>query len=319
MVSMTTRKTESRIGPDEEGLSLIDYLVKRFRYYGAEGWLGCIGAGLVRVGNEPCPPDRRLTRGDLVSFDSSGIAEPEVDPSYSVLAEDEDFLLVDKSGFLPVHPGGPFFENTLWFLLRGIHPEASIATRLDRETSGIVLACKGPLAMAEAQRAMSDGRLVKDYLALVHGSFPESAEASGRLIRDERSSVRKKRRFVAESASPSPPAGQSCGTRFELVSRMDAAYGRVSLVRAIPSTGRNHQIRASLLALGYPIVGDKLYGLDEGIYARFASGAMTEADRARLVFRGQCLHCSRLGIKTRAGTMLVASSRPSWAAVFDAV
>ena len=109
--------------------------------------------------------------------------------------EDEDFLIVDKSGNLPCHPSGRYFEHSLWYLLREAYGETRIATRLDRETSGLVLACRSSASAAFAQRALPDGRIEKDYLALVHGVFPDSLSAEGCLTADEGSLVRKKRRY----------------------------------------------------------------------------------------------------------------------------
>ena len=102
---------------------------------------------------------------------------------------------------------------------------------------------------------------------------------------------------------------EACATYFE---RVCGFTGPISLVRAHPRTGRTHQIRATLCSLGYPLVGDKLYGPDETCFLRMAAGCMTEEDLTRLLLPNQALHCSRLLFKNRAGHAISAASQPRW-------
>ena len=112
--------------------------------------------------------------------------------------------------------------------------------------------------------------------------------------------VRKMRLFVREGEAPPAPdsgaaivptgPGQLCETRFRLLDQR----GGFALVEAEPVTGRVHQIRATLRAMGLPVVGDKLYGPDPGIYARLCDDAMTEADRASLLLPRQALHAASI-------------------------
>ncbi|HRZ64737.1 MAG TPA: RluA family pseudouridine synthase [Spirochaetia bacterium] len=311
------RRAESRVPAEAAGSRIESWLAGRFSYLDEAGWLRMLAEGRLRVDGAVAEAGRRLDRGELVAFDPPPRGEPEVDASYELLYEDGDFLVVDKPAFLPCHPGGAFFEHSLSRLLESRFGEVGIATRLDRETSGLVLACRGPAAMAAAQEQRSSGRLEKDYLALVHGSFPECIEARGFLLRDRASLVRKKMRYLAalppggDAAGPQPneaAAAQACATEF----RLERGLGAFSLVRARTLTGRTHQIRATLLELGYPIVGDKLYGLDELLFIRFSEGRLSEEDRARLVLPGQALHCASLAFEDSRGRRLRFESSPSW-------
>ncbi|HTX74183.1 MAG TPA: hypothetical protein VMC79_15235, partial [Rectinemataceae bacterium] len=153
------------------------------------------------------------------------------------------------------------------------------------------------------------------YLAVVHGHFPAEIRACGRLLQDEGSAVRKKRRFVAGIESdcrPSDSSGESCDTLFSLRASCSSDSGPMSLVLARPRTGRTHQIRASLSSLGFPLVGDKLYGLDEGMFLRFAGGRLSDIDRSRLVLEHQALHCSALRFTEIGGAEVALESEPPW-------
>jgi RluA family pseudouridine synthase len=311
------RKPFVRVRAADTGKSLLDYLAARFTYLSSEEWRLMLAEGRVRVDLEQAQADRLLEEGDCLSFDPPETEEPPVDERIAVVYEDEHYLIVNKSGSLPCHPGGRFFEHTLWRVLIDRYGEEAgrelrIATRLDRETSGLVLVCKGAAAARFASSALAGHAIRKEYLAMVHGLFPERAEAEGRLIRDEKSLVRKKRAFVASSGEEAHSDGESCSTSFELISGAVLQEGAFSLLRALPRTGRTHQIRASLLGLGFPVVGDKLYGLDEGCFLRFAEGALNGKDLSRLILPNQALHCAALSFEDAEGRRVAARAEPSW-------
>jgi RluA family pseudouridine synthase len=305
------RKAASIVPRESEGSMLDAYLAARFTYLDLEAWRACIADGLVFENGSLPEPGRSLRAGDLIRFDPSSIEEPEVDSSFGIVYEDEDFLIIEKSGSLPCHPGGRFFANTLWSILLEDHGWIHISTRLDRETSGLVLACKSPEAAKLAQGQSRSGEMRKEYLAIVHGEFPARIEARGFLVRDRASLVRKKRSFIAGKNEEDPEA-EPCASVFELIETVNSESGPLSLIRALPETGRTHQLRASLASFGFPIVGDKLYGLDEGFFLRFASDALTEEDRKRLILPNQALHCSGLTMQSAAGVPLDARSAPRW-------
>jgi RluA family pseudouridine synthase len=315
------RKPFAKISRSDSGSRLVDWLSRRFTYLSADAWLVMLGEGRIRVEGRLAVADRVLAAGEIVAFDPPRYEEPAVDTSFSVIMEDEDFLIVDKSGNLPCHPGGRYFEHSLWRLLSERYGEVRIATRLDRETSGLVLVCKSAASAAFAQGMLSEGAIEKEYLALVHGPFPPSLEAKGYLTEDIASAVRKKRRYVDGEEIPQGKRVEACSTSFRRVGEIDAgtedrAYGRISLVRARPATGRTHQIRATLFSLGFPVVGDKLYGLDEGCFLRFAEGGKNEEDLTRLILPNQALHCAGLSFRGSSGRAVDAKSVPRWPSPF---
>jgi 23S rRNA pseudouridine955/2504/2580 synthase/23S rRNA pseudouridine1911/1915/1917 synthase len=166
------------------------------------------------------------------------------------------------------------------------------AHRLDRETSGVVLIAKHAGDAAVLGRQMAAGGVGKRYVALVEGRFPgRPRNPAGAIAPDGSSIIRKKMRFFPNESPEAPPAGaKACQTRVERLTCGPA----LSLVSAAPATGRHHQVRATLLALGHPVVGDKIYGVDETLFVRFIEGRLTEEDWHRLRMSRQALHCAAL-------------------------
>ncbi|MFP4351121.1 MAG: RluA family pseudouridine synthase, partial [Desulfococcaceae bacterium] len=227
------------------------------------------------MNEQPVSPDFPLTAGDMLSYYPPENLEPEVDREYDIVYEDDAILVINKPGNLPCHPGGRYFAHTLWGLLKTREGLENIhfVHRLDRETSGLVLVAKDPETARICQAQFEAGTVRKVYQVLVEGNFPsEPVIADGVLIPDADSRVRKKRRFISSDAkAPIPDQAQSCRTRFRLLD----FQGPLSLVEARPETGRLHQIRATLCSMGYPVVGDKLYGVDDTLFLRFIDDRLT--------------------------------------------
>lgn len=287
------RRIQLRILKTFAGTTLIDFLVQRFPYHNRCDWLARIAQARVHVSGHPADGGQQLGQGDLVEYLASDIAEPKVNEEIAVVFEDDDLLVVNKPANLPSHPGGRYFQHTLWALLKtrfGIEQPALI-NRLDRETSGLTVVAKTAAAMKDC-RAQFSGRLVqKSYLALVEGAFPDRLEAKGWLEPDTTSPVKKKQRFVATTAIPETiRASQVAETIFKVREKA----GKISMIEAIPLTGRLHQIRATLQSVGFPLVGDKLYGPDPAIFIRFCNDQLTADDCARLRLGRQALHAASL-------------------------
>ncbi len=271
------------------GAMLERYLAGRFTYRSSEEWRERIRDGEILLNGAPVEPERILALHDCIEYFPGDLPEPEADLSYRIAYEDDDLLVVDKPGNLCVHPSGPFFKHTLWHLLSSRYGKIHLVNRLDRETSGLLIAAKNPQAAAKLGRPGWPVR--KEYLALVFGNFENPVEANGFLVPDTGSVVRKKRRFIFGER---PPAGAVHPESARTILLPEQGRGGTSLVRAIPRTGRLHQIRATLCSLGFPLVGDKLYGPDESIYLKIRSGAITPEDETRLILSRQALHSAHL-------------------------
>lgn len=292
-----TREMRFSIREKDAGKALSAFLAARFTYHTDEEWSRLIAEGRVTVNGRRPGADAPLCVGDVLGYDASGIPEPPVDLSVETVLDDPLLLAVNKPGNLPCHPGGRYFNHTLWAWVKeraGLENPVLI-NRIDRETSGLVLIAKTPEAAHNLWRQFSTHKVVKRYTVFVEGLFPERLEAKGWLVPDRASVIRKKRRFVpCESEGPQlEPEAEWAETVFE---RERVCEG-FCVVRALPRTGRLHQIRATLLSSGFPVVGDKMYGVDEGLFLRFCTDELSGLDWERLRLRRQALHAAFLGFR----------------------
>ncbi|MBU0956702.1 MAG: RluA family pseudouridine synthase [Spirochaetes bacterium] len=322
-----TRRIESRVAAADAGSSLLDWLCRRFHYCSRDEWQQQIAAGNLTVFGTSVPAGRLLQADDLVSFAPPADLEPAVPNSWRVVYEHDGILLVDKPALLPIHPSGRYYYHTLWYQMKAQYPELHFVTRLDRETSGLVLAASTAQAAGFLREQQTAGSLEKEYTAWVHGRFDAESYSrqqssgqsapqrlplllSGWLLPDSESSVRKKRRFVRED--PQRPDSQSCLTEVlavQTLQRKGQCYSQLSLRL---HTGRTHQIRATLYSLGYPLLGDKLYGLDDGMFIRFGLGTLDAADHRRLELPHQALQCRRLSFRAADGSRVKLELPPFW-------
>jgi 23S rRNA pseudouridine1911/1915/1917 synthase len=224
---------------------------------------------------------------------------PEAILEFSVLDESEDYIIIAKPAPLIVHPSNGRVEPTLLCGLEGLlafeiangHKPA-IITRLDRETSGLVLVAKHTDAARQLAMSLQNRRAEKEYIAIVHGHPEwEEIEVDQPIIRQG---------LVQESAiwlkRTVHPQGRESFTQFRCLRRWENARGRFSEISCLPLTGRTHQIRVHLAHLGYAIVGDKIYGAEESTFLEFIETGWTEALRERMMLPRQALHALRLSL-----------------------
>jgi 23S rRNA pseudouridine1911/1915/1917 synthase len=243
-------------------ISLLDYLAGRFTYRGREEWTDIVVRGKITVnGRVACVGDAAAP-GDLVAYDAGEFEEPAADLSYRIISEDEWLLGIDKPGNLLVHRAGRSFRNNLMYQLRYVHeptfPEAHACHRLDRETSGVVCVAKNAAVKAALGRQFAEGKVEKTYVAVVQGT-PEAMEIDAPIGKTAASEVSYLHGVVR---------GGKAARTLIIESRPVGKNHAVVTVR--PITGRTHQVRVHLAAVGAPIVGDRLYGAGRGIFPRHA-------------------------------------------------
>ena len=221
---------------------------------------------------------------------------------FRVIDESEDWIVVDKPAPLAVHPANGKVEATLLggleeLLLyeRANGARLSILTRLDRETSGLVLIAKNAAAARHFSLQFQDRTVKKEYLALVHG-WPEWDS-----LRVEASIIRAGGEIWLRQAVD--PAGRDCVTAFEVERRFSNVHGRFACLRCFPETGRMHQIRVHLEHAGHPLVGDKIYGTDGRPYLEQFAGELSAESVSRLILPRHALHACKLSVSWQ-GEML---------------
>ncbi len=222
---------------------------------------------------------------------------------FTILDETEELLVVDKPAGVLIHPTKPGGPRTLWDDARDLLAyeianggQVSIINRLDRETSGVVLLAKTSAAAREAAMAMAAGRVRKEYEALVFG-WPEwdRTDVAAPLLR--LGEVGPTRIWLKRGVHPE---GAEARTEFEVIDRAERPDGqRFAWVRARPQTGRTHQIRVHLAHVGFPVVGDKIYGPDETWYLRFIETGWTAELAEALWLPRHALHSAALEIDWR--------------------
>jgi 23S rRNA pseudouridine1911/1915/1917 synthase len=218
-----------------------------------------VEAGRVLVDSSPVAKRHVLAGGEVVTVEeeepAAAAGAPAVPPPEIVVPyEDEHLLVVDKPAGLVVHPARGHHSGTLAQLLAGDatggeDPErAGIVHRLDRDTSGLLVVARTEQAHRALQEALRAREVEREYLALVEGRPPaRTGTIDAPLGRDRR--VRTRMSIDTDESRPAV-------THFAI----EEAFGAYTLLRVRLETGRTHQIRAHLKAIGHPVAGDPEYG-----------------------------------------------------------
>lgn len=220
--------------------------------------------------------------------EKAGLVNPDEFPSW-IIFEDENFLVLNKPGWLVCHPS----KNGPYSSLAGAAREylksdlLHLVNRLDRETSGVVVLAKNRQTASIAQKAMNDKSLVgKKYLAILDGRIEGEWTVSQPLSDDKDSAIAIKTRYAVQKLS-----AKSACTIFKVLAHSHAEQFRpATLVQATLLTGRKHQIRAHAQWIGHHVVGDKIYGEDENFYLDFIDKGVTDEMLATLQMKRQALH-----------------------------
>lgn len=237
----------SRVCPEGARQKLADYLAAHHPHATADEWRQRIERGEVLIDGRAVQPDVLLKPGQGIVWHRPPWEEPVAPTDYEVVAIDETFLAVNKPSGLPTLPGGGFLEQTLLFQVRRRFPEAVPMHRLGRGTSGLVLFARTKGARRAIQCDWQRRAIEKRYLAIAAGAVP-----AHRVIAVPIGPIAHPLLGSLYAASP-------MGKRAQSECWCLASRGGQSLVEVLIDTGRPHQIRIHLAAIGHPLEGDPLY------------------------------------------------------------
>lgn len=262
--------------------TVADVLVARLRGWRADA----IAAALVESAALGAEGDgaRSVAAGEAIVMRRLA-REPRMPVRWRVIHEDGRLVVVDKGPGIPVHPAGAFVERTLLRSMRragyAVHP----AHRLDRETSGIVVFARDKADLAALQEMWASGAVRKRYLAVV-APAPEWDETTASQPIGPAHAVEQVRQGV------DVPGAKPAVTHVRVIARSASS----ALLACEPETGRQHQLRVHLAALGCPLLGDKLYRGDGATYLRVARGEATVDEVRALGHPRHALHAAELWI-----------------------
>ncbi|MFW6108004.1 MAG: RluA family pseudouridine synthase [bacterium] len=285
---------EYRARKSMPGRRLDAYLAARFHDYSRSFLTTLIRQGKITVNGRPVKPHYELKRGDRVRAELPVFARPDLQPEdipLDIIHEDQHILVVNKPPDMIVHPARYYHRGTLVNALLhyckslppsddGVRP--GIVHRLDRDTSGVIIVAKDDAARSWLGRQFEQRRVEKEYLCVVQGEPELDAD------RIELPVGRHPRR--QEKMAVSRARGKPAVSVYEVIER----FHGFALVRVRPRTGRTHQVRVHMAALGHPLVGDPMYGGRERLgVPDLAGSGPARAEEEPLIDR-QALHAHKI-------------------------
>ena len=236
--------------------------------------------------------------------ESASLVDMNEFPSW-IIFENENFLILNKPGWLVCHPSKNGELSSLIGAARVYCNAESLhlVSRLDRETSGVVVIAKNKTTASKAQKAVESRAVSKKYLAILNGAMPYSATVAQPLVDDKNSLVAIKQTCAIRKTS----AKKALTIFTSLKVSEDKRY---TLCEVEIITGRKHQIRAHAQWLGHTIVGDKIYGPDETLYLDFIETGYTEAMAKILPTARQCLHAWKMDMSQIFPELKITASIP---------
>ncbi len=262
---------------EQSGIRLDKYISEKCPELSRTHAQKLIASGDITVNGKLARPSQSLHSGDKVDIvippPTPTTLSPEAIP-LKIVFEDKDLMVVDKPAGLTVHPAPGHYTGTLVNAILACIPDLEtgetirpgIVHRLDKDTSGLIIIAKNSTAHMKLAEQFKNRSIIKAYLTLVQGRLtPQEGIIDASIGRDPRN--RKRMAVVSQ--------GRPARTEYKVIKYID----NYSLLEVRPKTGRTHQIRVHLAAIGFPIVGDAIYGAKSDYLSR------------------QFLHAFKLGFK----------------------
>ena len=260
--SVTTGVRKVRVDSEHAGQRIDNFLRRELPGLPKGRLYRMLRRGEVRVNGGRVRAEYKLKEGDEVRVPPARVRGPGDAPGEGasarilerVIFEDKRLIVVDKPSGVAVH-GGSGISHGVIELLRHARPDLrdlSLVHRLDRETSGCLVLAKRRSALRELHEKFREGRVEKNYLALVVGDWQLGDQLIDKPLLVENRKGGERHVVVSNG-------GKHAQTRAQL----SRTFGKYSLLQCAPLTGRTHQIRVHLQSLDFPIVGDDRYGDEE--------------------------------------------------------
>ncbi len=276
------------------------YLAAKFPHYSRTFIQELIRAGAVTIDGKPAKPSTEVHKGETIAVELPDLVESEIeaeDIPLDIIHEDQWLMAINKPADMIVHPARGHqtgtLVNALLYYARDLSDNngplrPGIVHRLDRDTSGVILVVKDRTIHHKISQQFQARTIHKRYVAVVEGEVPFDNDLVdlplGRHLRHrEKQAVRKH-------------DGKPAQTIYHVVER----FRGFTLVECKPKTGRTHQIRLHMRAIGHPIVCDLLYGKRDACYVSDLLGKMPEEGEEPLLSR-HALHARKISL-THPGT-----------------
>lgn len=280
--------------PADINLRLDQFLALRYPQFSRSHWKSRIKQNLVLLNSRRAKPNEAVKKNSTIKYLVSRPDEPIVNDNIQLLYNKDGLLVVNKPADLPVHPGGSYFKGTLVEILKEQYGFDYIAPiqRLDRETSGVMLVCINKIAASQYSQWLKAGLFQKLYLLVVEGKFPTSLHAIGWQRTVDSGEILTRYEFSLEQKGEQDKRSETKFRRLRYDKNQD-----ISLLLVKTLTGRHHQIRCTASSIGYPVVGDKLYGVDQRFFLKFLKDQLSENDQKKLRVCRSMLHSFSLLIR----------------------